>query len=505
MKEQLDTILCNTLENIEAFDFRDIATTALGLAKIVKHVGPFSRKKPPTGSPHQILHDLLIGVNSENKQFIFGKIAMLSTPILSDFDARSLSNFIYAYGLAECVPNVDGGRTLFDVVAVEAIYNLRHFTSQGLSNMLWAYANVGASNSALFNAAGDSVIALEDLSEFMPQEISNIVWAYANAGESRPRLFKQLADHIVAMNDLRVFWPQHLSNIVWAYATAGESHPRLFKQLADHIVAQGDLNSFKPQALSNIVWAYATAGETSPQLFEKFANHVVAQGNLNAFEPQALSNIVWAYATAGESHPLLFQKLADVTITRRNDFNAQGISNLLWAYAVANADVPSQFNAGFIGVCLKKENDFSLKCFYQLHQWQLWQEELKSDIRLPPSLRKKCREAFISRLTSPSRLQEDVISILASIGLQPEEEFLTKSGYRIDALLEANGKKIGIEVDGPSHFVGKKPTGSTLLKHRQVNTLDEIHVISVPYWEWDKLGKDDVKKQQYLRVALGLC
>ncbi len=198
MKEQLDTILCNTLENIEAFDSRDIATTALGLAKIVKHVGHFRRKKPPTGSPHQILHDLLIGVNSENKQIIFGKIAMLAIPILSDFDARHLSNFIYAYGLAECVPNVDGGRTLFDVVAVEAIYNLRHFNSQDLSNMLWAYANVGASNSALFNAAGDSVIALEDLSEFMPQAISNIVWAYATAVETHPRLFKQLADHIVA-------------------------------------------------------------------------------------------------------------------------------------------------------------------------------------------------------------------------------------------------------------------------------------------------------------------
>jgi hypothetical protein len=60
---------------------------------------------------------------------------------------------------------------LFNVEAVEAIYNLRHFTSQNLSNMLWAYAHVGASNSALFNAAGDSVIALEDLSEFMPQKI----------------------------------------------------------------------------------------------------------------------------------------------------------------------------------------------------------------------------------------------------------------------------------------------------------------------------------------------
>ena len=94
---------------MEAFGFRQIATTAHGMAKIVKQVGPFRGKKPPTGSPHQILHDLLIGVNSENKQFIFGKIAMLSIPVLSDFDARHLSNFIYAFGPVECVPYVDGG------------------------------------------------------------------------------------------------------------------------------------------------------------------------------------------------------------------------------------------------------------------------------------------------------------------------------------------------------------------------------------------------------------
>jgi len=42
--------------------------------------------------------------------------------------------------------------------------------------------------------------------------------------------------------------------------------------------------------------------------------------------------------------------------------------------------------------------------------------------------------------------------------------------------VEVNGNKMGIEVDGPSHFVGRKPTGSTLLKHRQVSTLDEINL-----------------------------
>ncbi len=148
---------------------------------------------------------------------------------------------------------------------------------------------------------------------------------------------------------------------------------------------------------------------------------------------------------------------------------------------MANVDNPLLFNADFICVCLEKKNDFVMENLCQLHQWQLWQEELKSDIRLPQSLREMYQKAFLSQLAEPSRMQDDVISVLASMGLQPEEEVLNKSDYCIDALVEVNEKKIGIEVDGPSHFVGRKPTGSTFLKHRQVNTLDEIQVVSVPY------------------------
>ena len=43
------------------------------------------------------------------------------------------------------------------------------------------------------------------------------------------------------------------------------------------------------------------------------------------------------------------------------------------------------------------------------------------------------------------------------MGLELEEEVLTKSGYRLDALVEADGKKVAIEVDGPSHFLGRNP------------------------------------------------
>ena len=125
-------------------------------------------------------------------------------------------------------------------------------------------------------------------------------------------------------------------------------------------------------------------------------------------------------------------------------------------------------------------------------------------MKLPTSLAETCYNAFISEEPTPSALQDDVISELKSIGLEPEEEVLTKRGYRLDAVLDVNGKKVGIEVDGPSHFVGRKPTGSTILKHRQVTNLDGIPLVSVPYWDWDKLGKDRSKKQKYLRTFLGM-
>lgn len=79
------------------------------------------------------------------------------------------------------------------------------------------------------------------------------------------------------------------------------------------------------------------------------------------------------------------------------------------------------------------------------------------------------------------------------------------SGYRVDALVEVNGKTIGNEVDGPSHFIGRSrsPTGSTMLKRRQVPAIDGIELVSVPYCQWNQLGKSQTKKQGYLRELLG--
>ena len=80
------------------------------------------------------------------------------------------------------------------------------------------------------------------------------------------------------------------------------------------------------------------------------------------------------------------------------------------------------------------------------------------------------------------------------------------SGYSIDAVVEVNGKTVGVEVDGPSHFIGDSRSllGRTILKRRQVPAIDGIELVSVPYWEWNMLGKNEAKKQDYLRRLLRL-
>ena len=241
LNEQLAEILCNTLENMKRYSHRDISTIAISLAtKIMKQVESHGQRAA-TGSLQRILHNLLVGINSESKQVIFDKVAKTSVLFLSEFDARCLSNLIYSFNLAEYVPKVEGGRAILDILALEAISKLNHFKPQGLSNMLWSYAKMESSNSLLFTAVGDSIVGMNDLSEFWPQELSNIIWSYATAGESHPQLYIKLGDHIVATRDLSSFKPQDFSNIIWSYATAGESHPQLYSKLGDHIVAMKTL------------------------------------------------------------------------------------------------------------------------------------------------------------------------------------------------------------------------------------------------------------------------
>jgi len=131
-----------------------------------------------------------------------------------------------------------------------------------------------------------------------------------------------------------------------------------------------------------------------------------------------------------------------------------------------------------------------------------------SDALPGAALLARCAAAFRATEVTISRLQQQVAETLTSLGLSVQEEVVIEEGYSLDLVVDRGGKQpVAIEVDGPAHFVGRAPTGATLLKRRQLQHLG-WNLVSVPYWEWYALNHTDQSTQQRQRVkylgALGV-
>lgn len=429
----------------------------------------------------------------------FDHIAENSIPLLDTFTPQDFSNIVWAFVKAGVSHPL-----LFDKVADAIISsdNLQGFNEQALSNILWAFVNAKVSHPQLFYKVADAIVTCSNLTSFKPQALSNIVWAFSKAEVAQPRLFEKIADSIIASDNLQLFKPQEMSTILWSFVNAKVSHPRLFAKVADTITASDMLKPFKPQALAIVVWAYAKAEEYHPQLFQEIAKASLAKQH--EFNAQAIANLLWAFAKAGQIESNLFSSMAPSVEALLPKCNPQALANIAWAYAVADVSSGTLFSDMFVNACLVKSDDFTIEGLNQLYQWNLWQEELLSDAELPPKLLRKCHGEFPSTMPRSSTLKDDVVSCLSSIALEPEADFLTLRGYRLDALVRVKGAKVGVEVDGPSNFVGGNPNGRTILKHRQISNLEGIPVVSVPYGEWNNFEQDNSRKQQYLQSLLGI-
>ena len=115
--------------------------------------------------------------------------------------------------------------------------------------------------------------------------------------------------------------------------------------------------------------------------------------------------------------------------------------------------------------------------------------------RLLPRIRpfaQRCARHFAegSRHASPSRLQRAVAAALRRAGTALDEEVVLADagGYSVDLLL--SGSRVVVEVDGPTHYVtgprGYAAAGATRLKHQQLRAFG-YRVVSVPFWEWQRL------------------
>jgi hypothetical protein len=223
------------------------------------------------------------------------------------------------------------------------------------------------------------------------------------------------------------------------------------------------------------------------------------------FKPQELANTAWAFATAGHAAPALFDAIAAEAAQRVGGLNAQSLANTAWSLAVADTlsltVLVHVLGPKFDRRCDVLADSFSDDALRQLHQWWLWYAQERGQTAGLPSrdLLQRCRVAFTASEARASNLQLQVGRMLSSLGLNAQTEVRTEEGYSLDYVIEWSGQRIAIEVDGPSHFVGQKPKGATLLKRRQLRHFG-WRLVSIPYWEWGELAEVAASKRSDKRA-----
>ena len=254
---------------------------------------------------------------------------------------------------------------------------------------------------------------------------------------------------------------------------------------------------------------------------------------LPRFEARPLANTIHGLGTLASAAVFapdanVWRDLRQSALLRLDDFKAQELANTAWAFAVADMSAEELFaSPRFIDGCAQAR--FTEEGLTQLHQYSLWLDERSAPwAPLPTALRERCRESFITQQASAtiSRLQTQVTDALKGLGLDVREEVrvpppsltrlllhslnppaalgaqvVTEQGYSLDAVVRVGGHEVAVEVDGPSHFVGRQPTGATTLKRRQLRESGWA-LVDVPFWEWDALKTDHAKKAEYLRGKL---
>jgi hypothetical protein len=201
--------------------------------------------------------------------------------------------------------------------------------SQGLSNTVWALANLQVTDLSLLRHA--AAMGCEHVAEFKPFELSAVLWSFVKLGvvgedicEGSVRLFEAAASHI--SDHVEDFSFQCLLMIACSFATVKLASRSLFDQMATHMAPM--VHTAKCKELANAAWAFGAVGARHDDLFSEIAARALQQ--LDDFKPEELSVLLHSFASLGLRHERLLE--AGAVALRRMDSQtahlALALSNL---------------------------------------------------------------------------------------------------------------------------------------------------------------------------------
>ncbi|KAI8475403.1 MAG: hypothetical protein J3K34DRAFT_517425 [Monoraphidium minutum] len=403
---------------------------------------------------------------------------------------------------------------------------------QELSNTLWAAATMRL---PLPEQLARQLVAalMERRQEATPQELSNTLWAAATMGLPLPeQTWQRLLAALAAK--ARQAAPQNVSNALWAAAKrktvpgAAGAHDGSVTAVEAALlqltaaVSREQVACYSAQDVSNSLWALSELRLRPPGPTALLAETALQRAP--AMAPQDLSNTALALARLGVHDARLFAALVGAAAQQQQQqLGAQDTCNLAWAAAVADQRQLSEAVAGLGGRLARSSSWGSTVA--ENHQ-QLWQVHLWLQDGQPAAGSGNGGGGGVAGALSAAQLQqcaaawEVQLQQTAQQRRTPFERRVFECARRLPCLADcrqeartpdgafsvdvtaahaASGRGLAIEADGPWHYLrpGKEPTGETLARNRALAARG-LEVVSVPWWEWQKVRLDAAEQDAYL-------
>ena len=467
----------------------------------------------------------------------------------------------------------------FAAVASETMRRPHDFKDQELKDVLWAFSKIGVRHPALFKKVAHHIVSANGrgFGGFSSQGLGNTLWSFAKQAQLSLEVIDSLGDSVKLGSTGRLavyetscldigektiktlfvraaeggidlgldrFTNQDLSNTVWAYSTLGLLHSGFFKNAENEVMRRlKNLRPFKGQEIANILWSFATLNaQPDPALIDALSSYItsICSGKKGAadersisrvFKRQELANVAWSCAVVGRYPEELMKILYTGIVGTANDPNL--MKQIFRDDGLQQSSIMTLYYVQLAADIEASKLQLSLPTTFP-NGWGESEGHRGSEDDLI--------EMSSSMLTlTISKLQRDVSNTFTEIGFenvlehvidtneingeygvqlpQTPQEFLSIDIANIE-------QKVGIEVDGPGHFVrliddSRKPSkkatldldsqfadkgenrvnGPTLLKHRLLTHLG-WNIIHLPYWEYQSLGGDREKERKYCESLL---
>jgi len=439
-------------------------------------------------------------------------------PKLPEAGPQELSNTLWAMATMD-YRDVGFIRQLLPAARLK----LGAYTPQDLANTAWSLATLGHHEQGFMREVLGEV--RRKLHSFTPQNLSNTAWAMATLGHLDKRVMRELLEE--AAYQLLNFNPQNLSNTVWALATLQYYDATFLTALCAEACRK--IDRFKSQDVSNTLWALATLQHYDEPLIRAAVQRLelLVCDRDHVVSAQHLANSAWGLARLGHEegtqvgasqavrHELivdtaregggvcLYQRLAARLLALEpGAMNTRELCNMAWAHAVSGTWLPHLCQR------LLKQLPAELQggASDAIHRRQVFMYllVLERGAQLPPAtlqhpryraLRSACLQAWREKGEPKESLaQQEVAALMRQLlpGCDLREEQVTDDSeglFSIDIFFQepgGSGRKMAVEVDGPTHFMTNMPgraTGDTLLRDRLLASLG-YEVVVVPGVEW---------------------